>query len=55
MKSSQDITISAVRDNLNCTPDLPVRARGLLNAFAAEGNTRLYTDTDLERLEIILS
>src|ERR1700732_1095407 len=28
---------------------------GLLKPSRSEGNTRLYTDTDLERLEIILS
>jgi MerR family transcriptional regulator/heat shock protein HspR len=28
---------------------------GLLKPSRSEGNTRLYTDTDLERLEVILS
>src|SRR5205814_4417374 len=28
---------------------------GLLKPSRSEGNTRLYTDTDLERLELILS
>ena len=33
----------------------PLRARGLLKPSRSDGNTRLYTDSDLERLEVILT
>ena len=50
-------TISAVADQFNLHPQtLRLYEReGLLKPSRSEGNTRLYTDTDLERLELILS
>src|SRR5436309_14572738 len=50
-------TISAVADQYGIHPQtLRLYEReGLLKPSRSEGNTRLYTDTDLERLEIILS
>ena len=50
-------TISAVADQYGIHPQtLRLYEReGLLKPSRSEGNTRLYTDTDLERLEVILS
>ena len=50
-------TISAVADQYGIHPQtLRLYEReGLLKPSRSEGNTRLYTDTDLERLELILS
>ena len=50
-------TISAVAEQYGIHPQtLRLYEReGLLKPSRSEGNTRLYTDTDLERLEVILS
>ena len=50
-------TISAVADQYGIHPQtLRLYEReGLLKPSHSEGNTRLYTDSDLERLELILS
>src|SRR5215475_11012370 len=50
-------TISAVAEQFELHPQtLRLYEReGLLKPSRSEGNTRLYTDNDLERLEIILS
>jgi MerR family transcriptional regulator/heat shock protein HspR len=50
-------TISAVADQYDIHPQtLRLYEReGLLQPSRSEGNTRLYTDSDLERLEVILS
>jgi MerR family transcriptional regulator, heat shock protein HspR len=50
-------TISAVATHYDIHPQtLRLYEReGLLKPSRSEGNTRLYTDTDLERLEVILS
>ena len=50
-------TISAVADQYGIHPQtLRLYEReGLLKPSRSEGNTRLYTDSDLERLELILS
>jgi MerR family transcriptional regulator/heat shock protein HspR len=50
-------TISAVATQYEIHPQtLRLYEReGLLKPSRSEGNTRLYTDTDLERLELILS
>ena len=50
-------TISAVASQYEIHPQtLRLYEReGLLKPSRSEGNTRLYTDTDLERLEVILS
>src|SRR5436190_23223692 len=50
-------TISAVAAQYEIHPQtLRLYEReGLLKPSRSEGNTRLYTDTDLERLEVILS
>ena len=50
-------TISAVAELYDIHPQtLRLYEReGLLKPSRSDGNTRLYTDTDLERLEIILS
>src|SRR6266498_5198317 len=56
-KRAKTFTISAVADQYGIHPQtLRLYEReGLLKPSRSEGNTRLYTDTDLERLEIILS
>src|SRR2546422_8012771 len=56
-KRAQTFTISAVAEQFELHPQtLRLYEReGLLKPSRSEGNTRLYTDTDLERLEIILS
>jgi MerR family transcriptional regulator/heat shock protein HspR len=50
-------TISAVAEQYDIHPQtLRLYEReGLLKPSRSEGNTRLYTDADLERLEVILS
>ena len=50
-------TISAVADQYNLHPQTlrMYEREGLLKPSRSEGNTRLYTDQDLERLELILS
>src|SRR3954449_1799173 len=56
-KRAKTFTISAVADEYKLHPQtLRLYGReGLLKPSRSEGNTRLYTDTDLERLEVILS
>ena len=56
-KRAKTYTISAVADEYNIHPQtLRLYEReGLLKPSRSDGNTRLYTDADLERLEIILS
>ena len=56
-KSRAGYMISAVADLYKLHPQtlrLYERA-GLLKPSRSEGNTRLYTETDLERLEVILT
>src|ERR1700730_3637063 len=50
-------TISAVADQYGIHPQtLRLYEReGLLQPSRSEGNTRLYTDEDLERLELVLA
>lgn len=50
-------TISAVADQYTLHPQTlrMYEREGLLKPSRSEGNTRLYTDQDLERLELILS
>src|SRR5437763_14696235 len=56
-KRAKTFTISAVAEEFDLHPQtLRLYEReGLLKPSRSEGNTRLYTDTDLERLELILS
>lgn len=56
-RKAKTYTISAVADQYGIHPQtLRLYEReGLLQPSRSEGNTRLYTDTDLERLELILS
>jgi MerR family transcriptional regulator/heat shock protein HspR len=56
-KKGRTYTISAVADEYDIHPQtLRLYEReGLLKPSRSEGNTRLYTDSDLERLEVILS
>jgi len=56
-KSRAGYMISAVADLYNLHPQtLRLYERvGLLKPSRSEGNTRLYTESDLERLEVILS
>src|SRR6202171_4414501 len=56
-RRAKTYTISAVAEQFELHPQtLRLYGReGLLKPSRSEGNTRLYTDTDLERLEIILS
>jgi MerR family transcriptional regulator/heat shock protein HspR len=56
-RKAKTYTISAVADQYDLHPQtLRLYEReGLLKPSRSEGNTRLYTDTDLERLELILS
>jgi MerR family transcriptional regulator/heat shock protein HspR len=56
-RKARTYTISAVADQFSLHPQtLRLYEReGLLRPSRSEGNTRLYTDTDLERLEVILS
>src|SRR5204863_8907336 len=50
-------TISAVAEQYSLHPQTlrMYEREGLLKPSRSEGNTRLYTDPDLERLELILS
>ena len=56
-KRAKTYTISAVAEQFDLHPQtLRLYEReGLLKPSRSEGNKRLYTDTDLDRLEIILS
>lgn len=56
-KRAHTYTISAVAEQFEIHPQtLRLYEReGLLKPSRSEGNTRLYTDPDLQRLEIILS
>src|SRR5258706_1812390 len=56
-KRAKTFTISAVAEEceLHAQPLRLYEREGLLKPSRSEGNTRLYTDTDCERLEIILS
>ena len=56
-RRAKTYTISAVAEQFDLHPQtLRLYEReGLLKPSRSEGNTRLYTDTDLERLEVILS
>ena len=56
-RKGRTYTISAVAAQYEIHPQtLRLYEReGLLQPSRSEGNTRLYTDTDLERLEVILS
>ena len=56
-RKARTYTISAVADQFGIHPQtLRLYEReGLLKPSRSEGNTRLYTDVDLERLEVILS
>src|SRR5256886_15536464 len=56
-KRAKTFTISAVAEEFDLHPQtLRLYEReGLLKPSRSEGNTRLYTDADLERLELILS
>ena len=56
-KRAHTYTISAVAEQFEIHPQtLRLYEReGLLKPSRSEGNTRLYTETDLGRLEIILS
>jgi len=56
-RRANTFTISAVAEQFDVHPQtLRLYEReGLLKPSRSEGNTRLYTDTDLERLELILS
>ena len=56
-RRAKTFTISAVAEQFDLHPQtLRLYEReGLLKPSRSEGNTRLYTDTDLERLEVILS
>ena len=56
-KRAKTFTISAVAEEFDVHPQtLRLYEReGLLKPSRTEGNTRLYTDEDLQRLEFILS
>ena len=56
-KRAKTYTISAVAEQFELHPQTlrMYEREGLLKPSRSEGNTRLYTDSDLERLEIILS
>jgi MerR family transcriptional regulator/heat shock protein HspR len=56
-RKGRTYTISAVATQFDIHPQtLRLYEReGLLKPSRSEGNTRVYTDSDLERLEIILS
>ena len=56
-KRAKTFTISAVAEQFDIHPQtLRLYEReGLLKPSRSEGNTRLYTDEDLQRLEFILS
>jgi MerR family transcriptional regulator/heat shock protein HspR len=56
-RRAKTFTISAVAEQFDVHPQtLRLYEReGLLKPSRSEGNTRLYTDGDLERLELVLS
>src|SRR2546426_8933870 len=56
-RKAKTYTISAVADQYGIHPQtLRLYEReGLLKPSRTEGNTRLYTDSDLERLDLILN
>ena len=56
-RKTKTYTISAVAETYEIHPQtLRLYEReGLLKPSRSDGNTRLYTDVDLERLEVILS
>src|SRR5881392_1719562 len=56
-KRAKTFTISAVAEEFDLHPQtLRLYEReGLLKPSRSEGNTRLYTDADLQRLELILA
>src|SRR6476659_3225478 len=56
-RKAKTYTISAVADQYSLHPQTlrMYEREGLLKPSRSEGNTRLYTDPDLERLELILS
>jgi len=56
-KKQKTYTISAVAELYEIHPQTlrMYEREGLLKPSRSVGNTRLYTDTDLERLEVILS
>src|SRR5215813_8605003 len=56
-KKPKTYTISAVADQYGIHPQTLrlYERQGLLKPSRSEGNTRLYTDQDLERLELILN
>jgi len=56
-KRAKTYTISAVAEMYEIHPQTlrMYEREGLLKPSRSEGNTRLYEDSDLERLEIILS
>ena len=56
-RKAKTYTISAVADQYGLHPQTlrMYEREGLLKPSRSEGNTRLYTDTDLLRLELILS
>lgn len=56
-KKTKTYTISAVAELFEIHPQTlrMYEREGLLQPSRSVGNTRLYTDTDLERLEVILS
>ncbi|MEP6923466.1 MAG: helix-turn-helix transcriptional regulator [Pyrinomonadaceae bacterium] len=56
-RKTKTYTISAVAETYDVHPQtLRLYEReGLLKPSRSDGNTRLYTDSDLERLEVILS
>lgn len=56
-KKTKTYTISAIAELYDVHPQtLRLYEReGLIKPSRSQGNTRLYTDTDLERLEVILS
>ena len=56
-RKAKTYTISAVADQYSLHPQTlrMYEREGLLKPSRSDGNTRLYTDSDLERLELILS
>src|SRR5678816_2275251 len=56
-RKAKTYTISAVADQYGLHPQTlrMYEREGLLKPSRSDGNTRLYTDPDLERLELILS
>src|SRR5213083_3323562 len=56
-KRAKTFTISAVAEQFDVHPQTLrlYERQGLLKPSRSEGNTRLYTDDDLKRLELILN